>query len=716
MLLAYSEVCFAVLLAVFCHAQALAPSHDNNNLPSHGFGNETRCSWNCTAVESDLTEEMKIAVDSKETLIQLVVKYEKKVDDKCVNQTSRNSSAIATEHLQILLANKERFTVAKLMESLKNPMFNTNPDEERKEIRVLCTLRPSGTTGTTLDNNGVLFSLFFRGHLAAFEFNFNTTDRDTEKRGNLEPYQNITDSTGYNSTDSKNPLERGGWPVAVLYGFCFIFYVVFLHYSLAFICLLSPTEVTEGGVRQIVLEEASPVSFGSLIGNYFFSEDDGTIWHKARKFVFRVVIIPLPFLCLGIHSYLEILSSVKNNFFHGMVIVCSVCYFIHASYISFFTMMLMQAKPCSVCKYVRPKIFSCRDELPMLIKGHLRLQPLILVKCCQLFIRCMSRYFKTVFVLFPKSKVSFAYLLRLPILIICISMVPPVALILSIMILLLAFVGIAFSSPIVMLCNARFSAINLPFFIVWIIRYCIASLAAGGVIFIITFASLGSLMALLSGMILLLSEESLPYLACIVLVLYYVWSSYNSFTTKYQDLALALFKHYKKSRSDKFFVKHMDANTDQVEGNVTVYIEDDEMKIPKRLFQIACEELMPIREGLCKMIVKITIIASFVLLVFSIAMLRSAGANPVMKALSTFLTGLFPKIFSIYMEGGGQRKLEAMVTDEKIPNIMQEYIKQTNRTTETSKSNQEQENFETEGDAEVISLNDNEENIPLINT
>lgn len=113
------------------------------------------------------------------------------------------------------------------------------------------------------------------------------------------------------------------------------------------------------------------------------------------------------------------------------------------------------------------------------------------------------------------------------------------------------------------------------------------------------------------------------------------------------------------------------------------------------------------------MILKITIIASFVFLVFSTAMLRTGGATPVTRALLTFLTGLFPKILAIYIDGGRQMKIKAMVADEKIPKIVQEYIKQTKRTTGTCSSNQAQDNFGTDGD-EVILLNENEENSALV--
>ena len=136
MLSIYCQVCFALLLAVFCHAQALARSHHSNIRENHGISNETRCTWNCTVIQSDLTEEMKNTIAAGK-LIQLVVKYENKVDDKCMNQTSRNSSGNATEHWQIWLANQPRSAFAKVMamESWTNLMLCADLNEERKEVR-----------------------------------------------------------------------------------------------------------------------------------------------------------------------------------------------------------------------------------------------------------------------------------------------------------------------------------------------------------------------------------------------------------------------------------------------------------------------------------------------------------------------------------------------------------------------------------------------------
>ncbi len=302
------------------------------------------------------------------------------------------------------------------------------------------------------------------------------------------------------------------------------------------------------------------------------------------------------------------------------------------------------------------------------------------------------------------------YLLRFFLFTFFVFTIPAVAVMLFIGLFFKAFICIVLSSPIVMLCKVRNTVINVPMFIACPVACCVTIPATFGAFFVVISAVIGTLWVLLLGFELLFSDESLPYVACFVLVLYYLWSSYGSFTNNYQDLAFALFKHYKKSRHDKFVAMAANANTNQVQVNTADY-EDDVIKIPKELFDVACEELMPIREGFCKMILKITVIASFVVLVFSIAMLRSGGATPVMKALFTFLTGLFPKILAIYIDGGRQKQIEAMVTDEKIPKILHEYIK---KTTGTTRSYQGHENSGADGN-EVILLDDNEENFALIN-
>jgi len=260
----------------------------------------------------------------------------------------------------------------------------------------------------------------------------------------------------------------------------------------------------------------------------------------------------------------------------------------------------------------------------------------------------------------------------------------------------------------VTLTKAPYMEINVPYFIVLLMRILVAGPAIGGILFVLLAAAFGTERIFLAGLELLFSEDSLPYAACSVLVLYYAWSSYSSFTNKYQDLAFALFKQYKKSEDQNYDARLLNT-TDQVQQNTGAEYDDNLIKIPKELFLMACEELMPIRDNVCKTVLWVTIIFSFVFLVFSIAMLSNVGATPIMKALFTVLTGILPKIVSIYIDGGRQRIIEAMITDHRIPKILREYFKK------TSRSYQGQDNYGADVD-ETLSQNMNEENIELIIT
>ena len=351
MLSANSSLSLAVLLAVLCHAQALEPPLHSNK-PFDRLIDETRCSWNCTVMDFEFSDEMKTTI-AKKNMIRLVVKYEKRVTERCVNQTSRNSSGNITEHWQIWLPRKKLSVFTKALASAANLMFYTDSNGDREEVRVICTLKPVKTTAKKSTYDGGSFPIFSRSHLADLGVKFDSIDCNTETTDNLQSCINITKSSALSENKIPkfiDPFERGGWPSQILICFCYIFWTVFIHYSPAFLCLFSPTEVTEHGVRRIILEGASPVSFRSLMGNCFFSEDDGTIWHKARKFCVLVVIIPFPFLGPVIIADVIMYGFFKLHSFQWFMMICWICYFIKAFYISFLTARSGQAKPCKVCR------------------------------------------------------------------------------------------------------------------------------------------------------------------------------------------------------------------------------------------------------------------------------------------------------------------------------------------------------------------------------
>ena len=689
-MLSASQISFALfVLASFGHAQTgvnnSVVSFHHQNTPtaiSQGFGTETRCSWNCTVVDSDLTEELKTII-AKRRLIRLAVKFEKKMDDKCVNQTSRNSSGNATEHWQIWLSNNVS-SVANVMETLSNLIsFLSSSNAERNEIRAVCTLQSSPTAATSHQKNTGVAIHDLKELFAGYPQPCNT------ERNIAQPCINVAKSTGNNTDDLDNPNE---WQVVVLILFC-IPALSLVYYAPAFLCFFSPTVVKENDVRQIILEGASPVSFRSLLGNYFFSGDDGTIWHKTRTFTLLVVVLPALFLPLAIaldKNYLksytgdefDILPDIgfgALHLFHPFYLACYACYVFQAICLSFLTVKYFHGKTCTVCRHVQPDIYNCRDQkLPGQIIHHLRQQPLILLKCWRLFLRYLVNYFRICLsVVLPCQVSSVSSCLGICLFPIFLLLIPLVALMLLTALSLVALVSLFLTCPVSTICNVtrgRRFVYRLAVFkyTAKFLSFCCYPLTFIGAYIVLTFSAIAIMKSLLWAITQLCSEDSLPYLACFILVFYYVCSSYSSFTGKYQFLALTLYKHHKKSP----------AVTDQQETERYTLIPDTVMRIPKELFDEACERLMPIRVGVCILVLRLAVILAFIFLVFSLPMWYHVSVTPVTRALLMLLSGLLLKIIDIFISDGGQKNIETTAIDEKVSYIIEDY----NNSRETEQS------------------------------
>ena len=320
-------ISLALLLPVFCHTETLKPSH-HYNTTVHVLNDGTPCSWNCTDIDSYLMEEMKTAI-AKNKIIRLAIKYE--VMDKCVDETSGISSGYI-EHLQIWRTNKEPSLFTKALENLLNMLSSTDSVEEHNEFTVICTLRTLNTTAKEPNDYDGSSPVFSRSHLTDLGVKLDSIDCNTETTDDSQPCINITKSTGANKRSLFQVLLKRGkrlvkvsiWIQAVLVG-------VFAYYCLAFLCLFSPTEITEDNVDQIVLDGASPVSLRSLIGSYFFSKEH-TIWHKVKMFFLRAVV--LPFLFFGPAIFAKYVQQKKiaaisvfgmSHFLHPFMIASYVC-------------------------------------------------------------------------------------------------------------------------------------------------------------------------------------------------------------------------------------------------------------------------------------------------------------------------------------------------------------------------------------------------------
>lgn len=695
MLLA-SQLCFAVFLASLLSTQAEGNSfpsfisrHNNNSLAyESGFINIT-CSWNCTIIDSDFPKYWK-TISINDRLIKVVVEYEKKVTEQCARQAPRNLNGNGTEYfnvwLPVLPETKKPSSFHHAMQGLFKFIFSSHP-ETHVNIKGVCRLLPLKTVSTEVTSirNDDFLSRFVRSHLADHGLELQSSNCNAE----MNDSQPCFDESEEDMNSLGGLFSKGNrWSDIVLYSLVFVFIIAFVHYSPAFVCLFSPTVVTENGFSQIVLEGASPFSVRSVVGNCFPSERD-TPSQKA-KILFLRIVLPLPFLLLGIF-----LDHVRNHgdknsvvpfLYSPVMLILFGCYVVTS--IDALFKPTDKSKLCSVCKTIRPD-FICNDILPRRLLNHLCLQPLILATSWRSFVTHVVGY--------CKPRVLFK--------------VPFVVLISSGKMLFAIAAGIFKTSPIVILCNAA-----SPIGSNYRFRLCrylgllfITIPAISGAVLILVFDAYCILMALDMAFALLSSQDSLPYVSLIVLVCYYLWSSYSSFANKYHDLSLILFKCYKEHRRDRISnsedVVTADPeaeSTENTESTANPNNKDNVITIPKDLFDMACEKLMPVRESVCILLLKVILIVCFVFLVFLMIMKSKTGATPQMKAVLTFFTGSFPKIAEIYIDGARKRQLKTMIIQERAPVIVQRYL------TGDASYDQEQDSAEVHTE-EVIIVDENED-------
>ena len=656
----------------------VALSHVVGNSLIYSLGSEIRSMENCFVHMADLTalkREMANSTTTYYILIKLSVRYEKLIHDKFTNEKSVNSSESASDHCQVCLVNKRLFPSKTSHKNSINPFLY----KEHREIHAICTLKPAGTTfSSSVDYSNRFFAIC---ELINFEADFESIDYHAVETDPLGLCMNFTIPERTNSTEGlQGAVNLRGCSNMVLEFFSFVFISVFIYYSPVFFCLFYPTEILQDGVTHIILEGASPVSLRSLAGNYFFSRSEGEgIWSKAKIFILRAFIIPLPFL-ISATFLADFEHNIPSNILldnRPLGIVSGLCYFLQVFCRSFFFERPLIAEPCYLCKWFGLDTLSCHEELPPLIMNHLRHQPLILVKYWRSCKQSFLDYFEMPASVIPSCRCSRGFVIRLVLFISLLLCIPFMAA------TFLTTLGLM-TAPATSLCRYQFiprPTVNSKMSM--LLSFIIGSLflfAWLGVFRLLQLAAYGAQNALVRVFLLSLSEEHLPYVACFVSVLYYIWSSYSSFTETYQELALALHDSHKDSKRTQS--QDVPSTPDQLPKlpNNTHDL-DNVMAIPKELFGIACEELLPLREGVYILILKITLLLSTVFTVFSWVTASSFDTTPLMKTLLAFLTFAFPKIVDMCIDGEWQKKMRERIMKEKVPKIVDNFIYETSMTT-----------------------------------
>ena len=646
------------------------------------------CGWKCKVNQSDISNRITTALTAERGLLRFVVTYKRKIEDKCVRYSHfTDRSENITEHWQIWVKNNKLPTYA---DSVLRSFSSLIDASVEPRVDVFCALN----------------------------FSSDSSDNETSYAQQLSPadhLENILRSAVVPNGELCNSFVKDNiqtciklsqcqfseWEQFLLRGILILFTTVFIYIGPAVVCLFSATEVTHQGVQQIVVNGAGPVSFRSLIGNYFFSTDY-TMWHLGRKFIMRVVLLPLPFLAPALFVdyllYLNLLPQLNvlhvKHLFQPFSKVCYICYCIQAFYLHF----LVGKRARTATKWCvlfpgcrenneKPVVWICSHrELPLRMLTHLRAVRWCLTQCVKfvLLAAVFGFAFSAYFLLEDKPLHFLIRLLIFPLSFFILS--PFQAIYSSLGVLWALEIIIALSSPITTLCQSpnlslwQFNELSdIPFFrhyllltvkvITVVLDICMSCLAAFGVVFVLRSAAVGIMIILQITGTLVLSEENLPFVACFVLFCYFLCSSYRSFTKKYQDLTATLWKHYYPFL-DKKLVR---PNSQAVTVNHGCLF-DDVPKIPKQLFVMACERLTPVKKGICKLILKIILIVAFLSILCSLVM--CLDATPWTKCLVSFLAGSFPKVASIYFDNYNRRQknLEVTEIDEKARQIVQDYL------------------------------------------
>ena len=600
------------------------------------FSSDSRCGWDCIITESNFSRECHDPVFTKKRLIKFNVIYDLFVNTKCLNQTSYKTAGNFTDEFSVWIpANK---TLSSFSHGIKGMWHLVFRCLEGGEIRGFCNLEPA--TPTSLAS---------------------PTDLRTEAANTIEErgYELIT----------KNPWRN---VTSVLF---IVLSIVCSYYIPALLCLFSPTLVMESGIRYIVLEGASPVSIRALVGNNVFFKDCSTVactWCQTGKF-FIVRLLFIAFLILvtapGIIVFNMTLGFSDILYFtHPFVIVCVTLFFINSVYSLLFyhVGLSTRVRECLACREFKSNPGACLCvDLPRRILNHVKIQPLTFSKFWSLFVGGLQIYFQIIFLL---SKGYTRWVTRVSLVLLFLPTFP-FAFISSLLVSLVTslFSFYAGTLHVVVLESNRMTFLSklfrsslfvrLPALKIWVefTDFCVGLLEFFGGYYLLLFASLGVMLTILLAyaMVLFFPEKTLPFAACFLLFCYYLFSNYSSFTDRYHDLSLTIFNCYKK-QTDKISHELVDINTthipsgDKHNGGV--------VKIPKELFDMACEMLMPIREALCLFCFKVVFISSFLFLVLYLTMQLEFGVKPLTKTMVAVLIGLFPGIICKYFEGERQKR------------------------------------------------------------
>lgn len=313
-----------------------------------------QCRWNCQIAESDLGNIIQLTVITEGRTLKLAFHYEKIVEDDCVTRTSRNSNGSLTEYWQVWLVNN---TLSSFGGNVIRGFSALIQASFEDQVKVLCRFRK-----TNSPREGTLY-----GELSSPSEQLENILRSTVRSlGEVCDVQSETDVQ--TCIQISEFIHNAHWKDLVLHGLNIAFVIAFTYIGPAVVCLYSATEDSCDGICQINVERPSSTEY--------------TIWHRARKFIMRVVLLPIPFLAPAIFvEYFLYQNLLPDQNMLGISLIvppfrilCYGCFYFNAFYLH-----ILRGKPPG---NERP----CNEvvELPQRMLRHLCIVGSTLMLLCSL--------------------------------------------------------------------------------------------------------------------------------------------------------------------------------------------------------------------------------------------------------------------------------------------------------------------------------------------
>ena len=660
--------------AVFLSIRAIDSDALSRSQADAAINAETRCAWDCNAINSKFGLEMK-ALIAKFRLMTVQLKCDQHEDEKCLKQTGLQNSSLAELWTWLTgdIPSHEEQNVSQQSFNNSNNWFRKSL-EGQIEVRVSCSLKPATNSNDTKPSMNDVIAMMLIEEVEKFaELSLSETAlcyKLSAKNGSYVCL-NLTTNTAHNMDDI-SPIT---WQKKAYAYLLVIILVVAIWYFPLILCLFTPTEMKDEGRVMIVLHGTSPQGMRSWIAKILDSYH--VVDYQAIKW-WETFLIPFLAPLSAVSLYFLKRKVIDVRFpppnFHSNTSWLVLSRMILLNVGAFESIIIVkyvfsdECNFCTICSDYGDKENIRHDPNhpeyfgPNEMKMHLRIIPNVIKRCltqtfgfdCSSCISsCPLLRWLLVLLLFPLLLIVFFF--RVTAILLYSS--PMITFLIARLQGVLGYVLLRFDESGVL-------ALFLSFYVVFLEPIMVLASC-----FSLVFDMETRTMSTIRGGLMDL-PDILPTASLWLVFVFYLWKCYIPFPRKYNKLAITLYKYY--------IAKKVPA--------VDIQQVQKERLLPKDLYLKACDKLMPLQESKGELVMKVIVYMVITFLIFIFITEAPKGKlNDVTKALGTVVASLIPKALEMLFDKDPEmKKADDEDFAKEVAFFVEEYYKNQNDNTNSN--------------------------------